>query len=124
MGPEGGELGGEQGDVLALLRRELAVQLAGGRCCVVEVGAEERLGALFEGERQLEQVERVSSLEQRNIPEDLDYDAVTGLGAEVRQTLKQVRPISLGQALRISGVTPAAISLLMVALEKRKRGRD
>jgi tRNA uridine 5-carboxymethylaminomethyl modification enzyme len=53
----------------------------------------------------------------------MDFDAVTGLGAEVRQKLKQVRPVSLGQASRISGVTPAAISLLMVALEKRKRGR-
>jgi tRNA uridine 5-carboxymethylaminomethyl modification enzyme len=79
----------------------------------------------YEGyiQRQLKQVERFSSLEQRNIPVDLDYDAVTGLGSEVRQKLKQVRPVSLGQALRISGVTPAAISLLMVALEKRKRGR-
>ncbi len=79
----------------------------------------------YEGyiQRQLQQVERFSSLEQKNIPEDLDYDAVTGLGSEVRQKLKQVRPVSLGQALRISGVTPAAISLLMVALEKRKRGR-
>lgn len=71
--------------------------------------------------RQLSQVERFTTLEQRGIPEDLDYDAVTGLGTEVRQKLKQVRPVSLGQASRISGVTPAAISLLMVALEKRKR---
>jgi tRNA uridine 5-carboxymethylaminomethyl modification enzyme len=79
----------------------------------------------YEGyiQRQLQQVERFSSLEQKTIPGDLDYDAVTGLGAEVRQKLKQVRPMSLGQASRISGVTPAAISLLMVALEKRKRGR-
>ena len=79
----------------------------------------------YEGyiQRQLQQVERFSSLEQRNIPGDLDYDAVTGLGTEVKQKLKQVRPVSLGQASRISGVTPAAISLLMVALEKRKRGR-
>jgi tRNA uridine 5-carboxymethylaminomethyl modification enzyme len=68
-------------------------------------------------------VERFSSLEQKDIPADMDFDAVTGLGAEVRQKLKQVRPVSLGQASRISGVTPAAISLLMVALEKRKRGR-
>ncbi|HWR73758.1 MAG TPA: tRNA uridine-5-carboxymethylaminomethyl(34) synthesis enzyme MnmG, partial [Nitrospirota bacterium] len=71
--------------------------------------------------RQLNQVERFTTLEQRDIPEDLDYDAVTGLGTEVRLKLKQVRPVSLGQASRISGVTPAAISLLMVALEKRKR---
>jgi len=72
--------------------------------------------------RQLEQVERFSGLEKKAVPDDLDYDALTGLGAEVRQKLKQVRPVSLGQASRISGVTPAAISLLMVALEKRKRG--
>jgi tRNA uridine 5-carboxymethylaminomethyl modification enzyme len=77
----------------------------------------------YEGyiQRQINQVERFSSLEQKNIPEDLDYDAVTGLGTEVKQKLKQVRPVSIGQASRISGVTPAAISLLMVALEKRKR---
>jgi tRNA uridine 5-carboxymethylaminomethyl modification enzyme len=79
----------------------------------------------YEGyiQRQLQQVDRFSSLEQRNIPADMDYDAITGLGSEVRQKLKQVQPVSLGQASRISGVTPAAISLLMVALEKRKRGR-
>ena len=73
--------------------------------------------------RQEKQVERLAGLEHRDIPDDLDYDAVVGLGAEVRQKLKQVRPVSLGQASRISGVTPAALSLLMVALEKRKRGR-
>ena len=74
-------------------------------------------------QRQLEQVERFASLEQKEVPADMDYDAITGLGSEVKQKLKQVRPVSLGQASRISGVTPAAISLLMVALEKRKRGR-
>jgi tRNA uridine 5-carboxymethylaminomethyl modification enzyme len=68
-------------------------------------------------------VERFSSLEEKSIPADIDYDAVTGLGSEVRQKLKLVQPVSLGQALRISGVTPAAISLLTVAIEKRKRGR-
>jgi tRNA uridine 5-carboxymethylaminomethyl modification enzyme len=79
----------------------------------------------YEGyiQRQLQQVERISSLEQKHIPADMDYDAVIGLGSEVKQKLNQVRPVSLGQASRISGVTPAAISLLMVALEKRKRGK-
>jgi tRNA uridine 5-carboxymethylaminomethyl modification enzyme len=78
----------------------------------------------YEGyiQRQLDQIERLSSLEERAIPGDLDYDSLTGLGAEVRQKLKLVRPLSLGQASRISGVTPAAISLLLVALEKRRRG--
>ncbi len=79
----------------------------------------------YEGyiQRQLQQVERFASLEQKAIPADMDYDSVTGLGSEVKQKLKQVQPISLGQASRISGVTPAALSLLVVALEKRKRGR-
>jgi tRNA uridine 5-carboxymethylaminomethyl modification enzyme len=78
----------------------------------------------YEGyiQRQLLQVARFASLEQKSLPSDMDYDAITGLGSEVKQKLKQVRPVSLGQASRISGVTPAAISLLMVALEKRKRG--
>jgi len=76
----------------------------------------------YEGyiQRQLEQVARFASLEQKEVPADLDYDAMTGLGAEVKQKLKQVRPISLGQASRISGVTPAAISLLLVHLRKRR----
>lgn len=78
----------------------------------------------YEGyiERQMRQVERFSALEERRIPEDMDYDAVVGLGAEVRQKLKAIRPVSLGQASRISGVTPAAVSLLMVAIERRRRG--
>ena len=75
----------------------------------------------YEGyiQRQLQQVDRFSSIEQRNIPPDMDYDALPGLGNEVRQKLNQVRPVSLGQASRISGVTPAAISLLMVAIGRR-----
>lgn len=79
----------------------------------------------YEGyiERQMNQVKRYAGLEQKTIPPDLDYEAITGLGSEVTQKLKQVRPVSLGQASRISGITPAAISLLMVALEKRKRGK-
>ena len=79
----------------------------------------------YEGyiQRQLQQIDRVAALEHKDLPADMDYDAVIGLGSEVKQKLKQVRPISLGQASRISGVTPAAISLLMVALEKKKRGK-
>ena len=79
----------------------------------------------YEGyiQRQLQQVERFASLEQKNIPTDMNYDDITGLGSEVKQKLRQIRPVSLGQASRISGITPAAIALLMVALEKRKRGR-
>ena len=62
--------------------------------------------------------------EARRIPESFDYDAVTGFSREVLEKLKKVRPASLGQASRISGVTPAAISLLLVALERdRRQGR-
>jgi tRNA uridine 5-carboxymethylaminomethyl modification enzyme len=51
----------------------------------------------------------------------MNYDDIKGLGTEVKQKLIQVKPVSLGQASRISGITPAAIALLMVALEKKKR---
>jgi tRNA uridine 5-carboxymethylaminomethyl modification enzyme len=80
----------------------------------------------YEGyiQRQMQQIDRFAALEHKDLPADMDYDAVIGLGSEVKQKLKQVRPISLGQASRISGVTPAAISLLMVALAKKKRGRE
>ncbi len=80
----------------------------------------------YEGyiQRQLQQVDRFASLEHNAIPDEMDYDAVIGLSNEVKQKLKLVRPISLGQASRMSGVTPAAISLLMVALEKKKRRRE
>ena len=80
----------------------------------------------YEGyiQRQLQQVDRFATLEHKELPVDMDYDAVIGLGSEVKQKLKQVRPISLGQASRISGVTPAALSLLMIALEKKRRGKE
>jgi tRNA uridine 5-carboxymethylaminomethyl modification enzyme len=80
----------------------------------------------YEGyiQRQLQQVDRFAALEHKDLPADMDYDSVVGLGSEVKQKLNQVRPISLGQASRISGMTPAALSLLMVALEKKKRRRE
>jgi len=56
------------------------------------------------------------------LPEDLDYAAVKALSFEVRQTLARHRPATLGQASRISGVTPAAVSLLLVHLKKRRMG--
>ena len=56
------------------------------------------------------------------LPEDLDYGQVSALSFEVRQTLGRHRPKTLGQASRISGVTPAAISLLLVHLKKKRLG--
>jgi tRNA uridine 5-carboxymethylaminomethyl modification enzyme len=71
--------------------------------------------------RQLQQVARVERLERKTIPLDFDYDRVPGFSREVREKFKRVRPSTVGQASRIAGVTPAAISLLLVALERDRR---
>ncbi len=73
--------------------------------------------------RQIEMAERLKKVEGKKIPEDFNYTAVSGLSKEVLSKLQEVRPANLGQASRIPGVTPAAISLLMVALERLKRER-
>ena len=72
-------------------------------------------------QRQLSEVERFKKLEQRRIPEDLDYKSIPGLSTEVIQKLSQIRPQSLGQASRISGITPAALSVLLIYLERMRR---
>ncbi|OYU82376.1 MAG: hypothetical protein CFE45_27580 [Burkholderiales bacterium PBB5] len=68
--------------------------------------------------KQVEDVERAAHFEHLKLPADLDYAAVKALSFEVRQKLGRYRPETLGQASRISGVTPAAISLLLVHLKK------
>ena len=73
-------------------------------------------------ERQKDEVRKTLEHETMPLPADLDYDKVIGLSFEVRQKLKAVRPETLGQASRISGVTPAAISLLLVYLKRLKWG--
>ncbi|MDH7496900.1 MAG: tRNA uridine-5-carboxymethylaminomethyl(34) synthesis enzyme MnmG [Syntrophomonadaceae bacterium] len=74
--------------------------------------------------KQLEQVERFDRLEDRRIPAGLDYDAVPGLSNEGRLKLKRVRPESIGQAARLTGVSPADIDVLMIYLEKKRRRTD
>ncbi len=71
--------------------------------------------------KQQEQVDRQEKLENRLIPEDIDYQAVPSLRDEAREKLATVRPRSLGQAGRISGVSPADVSVLMVYLERQRR---
>jgi tRNA uridine 5-carboxymethylaminomethyl modification enzyme len=73
-------------------------------------------------EKQQDEVERSAAHEQTPLPADLDYTQVHALSFEVRQTLQRHRPATLGQASRISGVTPAAISLLLVHLKKKRLG--
>jgi tRNA uridine 5-carboxymethylaminomethyl modification enzyme len=77
----------------------------------------------YEGyiKRQLNQIQKSLRLEQRSIPETFDYSEVPGFSGEVKEKFERVRPASIGQASRISGITPAAISLLLVAVEKHNR---
>ncbi len=74
-------------------------------------------------DKQIDDVTRAAQLESLPVPDDFDFGAVTALGFEVRQRLAQARPATLGQASRISGVTPAAISLLLIHLRKGYRAR-
>jgi len=73
--------------------------------------------------RQQEDVKRQAAQEAHPIPEDLDYDAISSLSIEVRQLLKAAQPETIGQAGRVSGVTPAAISLLMVHIKRHLQKR-
>jgi tRNA uridine 5-carboxymethylaminomethyl modification enzyme len=69
-------------------------------------------------QRQLKDVERFKHLEKIRLPIDFDYSNLSGISREIREKLSKFKPLNLGQASRISGVTPAAISLLMVYLRK------
>ena len=71
-------------------------------------------------QRQLKQVEEFKREENRRLPEDLDYEHVAGLRLEARQKLSEIRPVSIGQAGRISGVSPADIAVLLIYLEQRQ----
>lgn len=73
-------------------------------------------------QKQLAEIERFSKMEGRIIPADINYDAIKGLSTEGRQRLKEVSPINIGQASRITGVNPADVSVLMVYLEQQRRG--
>ena len=90
-----------------------------------QVAGQVEIGVKYAGyvERQREEIDRQRRHEDTVIPAGFEYAAVRGLSAEVRQKLEQVRPSSLGQAQRIAGMTPAAISLLLVHLERQRRSR-
>ena len=101
---DGGELGGPGvADPAVAEQVEIAVKYAGYI------------------ERQQDEIARHAAHESTRLPPDLDYEAVTGLSFEVRQKFKQHRPETVGQAARISGVTPAAVSLLLVHLKRLAR---
>ena len=86
-----------------------------------EVREQVEIDVKYDGyeKRQMEQIERFKKLEDVQFPADFDFGLLTGLSTEVKEKLVKIRPFSLGQASRISGVTPAAISILMIHLKKQ-----
>ncbi|CAM4381609.1 tRNA uridine 5-carboxymethylaminomethyl modification protein [Bacillus manliponensis] len=90
-----------------------------------DVAEQVEIQTKYEGyiEKSLQQVDRMKRMENKKIPVNIDYDAISGLASEARQKLKDVRPLSMGQASRISGVNPADISILLVYLEQGKIAR-
>ncbi|RHW40426.1 tRNA uridine-5-carboxymethylaminomethyl(34) synthesis enzyme MnmG [Neobacillus notoginsengisoli] len=90
-----------------------------------EVKEQVEIHIKYEGyiEKSLQQVDRLKKMENKKIPENIDYDAIPGIANEARHNLKEVRPLSLAQASRISGVNPADISILLVYLEQGRVAR-
>ena len=70
--------------------------------------------------KQIAQAEQVAKLDKKLLPKDIDYDKISGLRLEARQKLNLIKPQSIGQASRISGVSPADISVLLIYLERNK----
>ena len=88
-----------------------------------EIREEVEIQVKYKGyiERQLKQVEQFQKEEARALPSDIDYNAITGLRLEARQKLSEIKPLNIGQASRVSGVSPADVAVLMVYLELRKK---
>ena len=115
--------------LIALLRRpqlrydDLRVFDAGCAACPQDVAEQVEITVKYEGyiRRQMAEVEEFVRLESRLLPEELDYSGIDGLRLEAREKLAAIRPRSLGQAGRISGVSPADLAALMIYLEKEKR---
>ncbi len=112
-----------------LLRRpgisyDQIAHISGSAVDAPQVAEQVEIQVKYEGyiNRQLEDIERLRRHEATRLPDNLDYDAISGLSNEVRQKLKNVLPETLAQASRIPGVTPAAISLLLIHLKKRAPG--
>ena len=96
--------------------------LKGESVADVQVAEQVEIQAKYDGyiARQLEEIEQLRRYENTKLPTDLEYDAIGGLSNEVKQKLQTVQPETLGVASRISGVTPAAISQILIHLKKRK----
>ena len=100
-----------ESDALAALPDELAEQV------VLTLDVEAKYAGYID--RQAREIEKHAKQETLRLPEDLDYDDVDGLSNEARQKLKVARPLTIGQASRLEGMTPSAVSLLLIHLKKR-----
>ena len=91
----------------------------------IEIQEQVEINLKYEGyiAKAYKEVEKMLKLEKKQIPEDIDYDKVNNIASEARQKLKEVRPTTIAQAIRISGVNPADISILSVYL-KKEYGKD
>ncbi len=114
-------------DALEAIDPDRPAQLkAGNRKSYDPVAEQVEIAVKYEGyiKRQMIQVERYKKLERRQLPEDIDYNSIHGLRIEARQKLARLKPISVGQASRISGVSPADISVLLIYLSSRSASKD
>lgn len=101
---------------MSMLKDRIVGMLGEEPVCGVETTVETEVKYAGYITQQVRQIERLKSSEGRSIPEDLDFESIPGLSIEVRQKLERVRPGTLGQAGRIPGVTPAALTVLDVYL--------
>ncbi|MFZ4454028.1 tRNA uridine-5-carboxymethylaminomethyl(34) synthesis enzyme MnmG [Salibacterium aidingense] len=94
----------------------------GGEALTPDVAEQVEIQTKYEGyiAKQMEQVERMNKMEEKKIPNDIDYTQISGLATEAVQKLSEVKPISVGQASRVSGVNPSDISILLVYIEQGK----
>lgn len=102
------------------------VALTGGAVDDPQVAEQVEIRTKYAGyiERQQDEIQRLRESENIALPEDLDYSTIAGLSKEIQHKLSQARPSTLGQASRIPGVTPAAVSLLLIHLKKRSSSRQ
>ncbi|MHB1372131.1 MAG: tRNA uridine-5-carboxymethylaminomethyl(34) synthesis enzyme MnmG [Pseudomonadaceae bacterium] len=102
------------------------VELTGNGAADPQVAEQVEIRTKYAGyiERQQEEIERLRASENLRLPADFDYASISGLSKEIQHKLAQARPETLGQASRIPGVTPAAVSLLMIHLKKRSAGQQ
>ncbi len=122
-----GQVMGREYRLIELLKRpnvhvDALLDACGLALSSAEVNEQIEIDCKYEGyiSRQQEEIDRVAAQQETRIPEEIDYSSIQGLSNEVCQKLEKVKPVTIGQAGRISGVTPAAVSLLLVFLKKRQ----